>query len=353
MEIFHELYGRYYQNMTRILLETPCTREVIRQIINEQGFEESLFFLMPKITKENEWNLLQEEDKLWYSKLLYEPYTPTTNLERRWMKAQLNDKRISMFLTDELRMKFLESLSEEKALYQKEDFYYFDQYLMGDPYEKESYQRAMRMVLYGLYHRAELEIVYLKNKDRREAPSKEQEKRGIEIHNCATVNGQDKETKRQENEKGERYLPLRLLYSMKEDCFRLYAVSLEQIPYQQITIFRMDRVIHVKILQDRKIPDIDVEQWMKKRKEEKPIVVRIKNEKKAVERFMIQMTDCEKETKEEEDQSVVVKIFYRQEQRQELVTRLLSIGPALEVLEPEEIREEIRGKIREQLSFMI
>lgn len=351
MEIFHELYGRYYQNMTRILLETPCTREVISRIISEQGFEESLFFLMPQITGENEWNLLQEEDKLWYSKLLYEPYTPTTNLERRWMKAQLNDKRISLFLSDDLRMKFLESLSEEKALYQKEDFYYFDQYLTGDPYEKESYQRAMRMVLYGLYHRAELEIIYRKNKERKEAPDKDPEEKETQACRFVTVTGQETAGKRKEEEKGGRYLPLRLLYSMKEDCFRLYAVSLEQVPHQQITIFRMDRVIRVNVLPGRKIPDIDVEQWMKKRREEKPIVVRIKNEKKAVERFMIQMTDCEKETKEEEDQSVVVKIFYRQEQRQELVTRLLSIGPALEVIEPEEIREEIRAKIREQLTF--
>ena len=44
MEIFHELYGRYYQNVTRILLETPCTREVMEKIIKEQGFEESLLF---------------------------------------------------------------------------------------------------------------------------------------------------------------------------------------------------------------------------------------------------------------------------------------------------------------------
>ena len=98
MEIFHELYGRYYQNVTRILLETPCTREVMEKIIKEQGFEESLLFLLPKITDKAEWNLLEKEEHLWYSKLLYEPYTPTTKLERRWMKAQLNDRRVRLFL---------------------------------------------------------------------------------------------------------------------------------------------------------------------------------------------------------------------------------------------------------------
>ncbi|MDO4454784.1 MAG: WYL domain-containing protein [Eubacteriales bacterium] len=311
MEIFHELYGRYYQNVTRILLETPCTREVMEKIIKEQGFEESLLFLLPKITDKAEWNLLEKEEDLWYSKLLYEPYTPTTKLERRWMKTQLNDRRVRLFLSEDLREQFLESLKEEKPLYQESDFDFFDRNKTGDPYEKESYQKAMRTILRALYRREETEITYQNKK--------------------------------------ERYLPLRLSYSMKEDCFRLYAVSKNQTAKGQMTIFLMSRVTEVKALDGRIIPDVDVQQWMKERREEKPAVVRVHDERKALERFMIQMTDYEKETQEEKDDCVCVRIFYRPEQRGELLERFLSMGPMLEVLEPQELRLEMKKRIRDQV----
>ena len=311
MEIFHELYGRYYQNVTRILLETPCTREVMEKIIKEQGFEESLLFLLPKITDKAEWNLLEKEEHLWYSKLLYEPYTPTTKLERRWMKAQLNDRRVRLFLSEDLRKQFLESLKEEKPLYQESDFDFFDGNKIGDPYEKESYQRAMRTIMRELYRREEAEITYQNKK--------------------------------------ERYLPLRLIYSMKEDCFRLYAVSKNQIAKGQMTIFLMSRVTEAKLLAGRTIPDVDVQRWMRERREEKPAIVRVHDERRALERFMIQMTDYEKETQEEKEDCVRVRIFYRPEQRAELLERFLAMGPMLEVLEPQELRLEIKRRIRDQV----
>lgn len=311
MEVFHELYGRYYQNMARILLETPCTRDVIEKIIKEQGFEESLLFLLPQVTGIEGWNLLEQQEQLWYSKLLYEPYTPTTQLERRWLKAQLNDSKVKLFLSEELIKQFLECLQEEKELYRKEDFYFFDRNKKGDPYEEEAYQKVMRTVLRGMYKRTELEIT--------------------------------------DQNKKERYLPLQMSYSMREDRFRLYAVSKRDILQDQMTILCMSKIKKAEILPERTISEINLQKWLKEHREKKPVIVRVSDERKALDRFMIQMTDYEKKTEEKEDKKVDVHIFYRPEQKEELLERFLAMGPMLEVIEPQELRLEIEKRIRDQV----
>lgn len=311
MEVFHELYGRYYQNMARILLETPCTRDVIEKIIKEQGFEESLLFLLPQVTGIEGWNLLEQQEQLWYSKLLYEPYTPTTQLERRWLKAQLNDSKVKLFLSEELIKQFLERLQEEKELYRKEDFDFFDRNKKGDPYEEEAYQKVMRTVLRGMYKRAELEIT--------------------------------------DQNKKERYLPLQMSYSMREDRFRLYAVSKRDILQDQMTILCMSKIKKAEILPERTISEINLQKWLKEHREKKPVIVRVSDERKALDRFMIQMTDYEKKTEEKEDKKVDVHIFYRPEQKEELLERFLAMGPMLEVIEPQELRLEIEKRIKDQV----
>lgn len=311
MEVFHELYGRYYQNMARILLETPCTRDVIEKIIKEQGFEESLLFLLPQVTGIEGWNLLEQQDQLWYSKLLYEPYTPTTQLERRWLKAQLKDQKVKLFLSEDLLRQFLERLQEEEELYRKEDFDFFDRNKKGDPYEEEAYQKVMRTVLRGMYKRAELEIT--------------------------------------DQNKKERYLPLQMSYSMREDRFRLYAVSKRDILQDQMTILCMSKIKKAEILSERTISEINLQKWLKEHREKKPVIVRVSDERKALDRFMIQMTDYEKKTEEKEDKKVDVHIFYRPEQKEELLERFLAMGPMLEVIEPQELRLEIEKRIRDQV----
>jgi len=314
MEVFHELYGRYYQNMARILLETPCTRDVIEKIIKEQGFEESLLFLLPQVTGIEGWNLLEQQDQLWYSKLLYEPYTPTTQLERRWLKAQLKDQKVKLFLSEDLLRQFLERLQEEEELYRKEDFDFFDRNKKGDPYEEEAYQKVMRTVLRGMYKRAELEIT--------------------------------------DQNKKERYLPLQMSYSMREDRFRLYAVSKRDILQDQMTILCMSKIKKAEILPERTISEINLQKWLKEHREKKPVIVRVSDERKALDRFMIQMTDYEKKTEEKEDKEdkkVDVHIFYRPEQKEELLERFLAMGPMLEVIEPQELRLEIEKRIRDQV----
>ncbi len=323
MEIFHELYGRYYQNMARILAATPCTKEVIEQTIREEGFEESMLFLLPAVTGKAQWNLLEREDDIWYSKLLYEPYAPTTALERRWLKTQLQDERTAFLLSEELREKFLERLKEEKELYRREDFDYFDRDSLSDPYRSERYQSAMRTALAGLQRRAELVLTY------------REENAEPNPHNIGA------------GERTGRYLPLKMVYSMKKDRFFLYA--LEERPKSQpvLSILKMSGVTEAEMAPDRRIADACAQAH--RRRERLCAIVRIQDERGALQRFLIQMTDFEKETREEGEKTVTVKVFYRQEQEQELTCRFLSLGPMLEVMEPGTMRRAIREKIEEQV----
>ena len=70
MELFSEIYGCYYTVVSRILdrARPGVTKAEIERIVNDCGFYDSAFHLLPSLFS-GEWDLLEEKDKLYYSKL--------------------------------------------------------------------------------------------------------------------------------------------------------------------------------------------------------------------------------------------------------------------------------------------
>ena len=81
MELFSEIYNCYYQIMKSILqTQSTLTLNELRASISKNGYEESLLYLIPKLTT-REWDLLKQENEVFLSKISENFYVPLTTLQ--------------------------------------------------------------------------------------------------------------------------------------------------------------------------------------------------------------------------------------------------------------------------------
>ena len=79
------------------------------------------------------------------------------------------------------------------------------------------------------------------------------------------------------------------------------------------------------------------------------ITVKIRDERNAMERFMLHFAHFEKQAEKLDKTHYLVKIKYAHDDESEMVIRILSFGPMIEVLEPEPFRNLIIEKLEKQL----
>ena len=94
--LFSEVYGTYYNVLAAVLekaVEGNLTRQGMLDIVREKGFEESILTI-PDALESQTWPLITAD----YSTPLENvPTMPLTTLQKRWLKALLNDPRIRLF----------------------------------------------------------------------------------------------------------------------------------------------------------------------------------------------------------------------------------------------------------------
>ena len=78
------------------------------------------------------------------------------------------------------------------------------------------------------------------------------------------------------------------------------------------------------------------------------LVMELTDERNALERAMVHFSHFEKETERLEENRYRVTLRYSREDETELVIRLLSFGPVLKVLSPQNMMDELRKRILRQ-----
>ena len=149
--LFSEVYGTYYRVLNRILEQAvtgDLTREMLRGIVREHGFGESILTI-PEALESSTWPLVTEDLT---TPLEHRPTMPLTTLQKRWMKALLQDPRIRLFDPP------VEGLEDVQPLYPRDTFVYYDQYNDGDPFEDPGYQKRFRCILSAIRHKRWLRI---------------------------------------------------------------------------------------------------------------------------------------------------------------------------------------------------
>ena len=298
---FNEVYGTYFRVVGFILEQAQkggLTTEKINRIVQEQAFGDS-YLTIPRSLKDCEWPLLQNDMT---TPLQHTPSMPLTILQRRWLKTLLSDKRMQLFDVD------CTGLEDVEPLFSQEQFVYFDRYNDGDPYDDPQYKQHFRLLLQAIAEKRRVEISFLNNKN---------------------------------DNMRKKYLPMQIEYSAKDDKFRLKAVCGSSLHYVNVARIKECRLLE----QDA------AEICEQKAPERCKLTALLTDERNALERAMLHFSHLEKTTERLDEKHYRLHLTYDKSDAIEMVIRILSFGPLLQVQEPASFIELLRKRLQKQLAL--
>lgn len=297
--LYSEIYGSYFNVVAAVLDEATrqtLTDERLLEIVKEKAFAESVLTL-PAALK-NKWPLLTPDLT---TPIRHTPAMPLTTLQKRWLKALLQDKRIGLFAPD------ISGLEVVEPLFDPEDIVRFDQYADGDPYENAHYVAVFRQVLSAIREHSKLKIEYLGHTG---------------CHHWVEC------------------LPYRLEYSSKDDKFRVLTVG-----------NRTSRTINLaRIRSCETLEQADCSMQAEPQRRLVALTFLLTDERNALERALLHFSHFEKETVRLSEKEYQVTLRYEKDDETELLIRILSFGPMIRVTAPERVISLIRQRLQMQNS---
>ncbi len=297
--IFSELYSAYYNTVSKILkkaAESDMTEKDLRAEVMKNAFSESMMTIIPAL-KTEKWQLLHEDRT---PVVFHTPTMPLTLLEKRWLKAIMNDPRIRLFDIS------LPELQDIEPLFTREDYNVFDQYADGDPFENETYIKHFRMILQAI-----------------------KEKRAVEVT--------------MENRRGKEFqvhfYPTGFEYSLKDDKMRITASGYH---FQYFNLAR----IRTCTFYTGNGPWTAAPEKIQKRN----LTLMITDERNALERVMLHFSHFEKQAERLDEKHYILKMTYSEKDETEIVIRILSFGPCVKVMEPSSFVDLIKERLYAQKS---
>lgn len=294
--LFSEIYGKYYLTVATILREAvngELTRKKLNRIVQDKAFGESLLTI-PEALTSGQWPLLDSDME---TPLEAPPHTPLTTLQKRWLKALLLDPKIRLFDVDDTGLKDVE------PLFRPEWLVYFDRYTDGDAFDDPEYIRHFHIIREALREQKQLEITF------RDAKGN--------LHHTKVS-------------------PQYLEYSEKDDRFRLAAEGF------RAWMINLSRIEECRLLNDAAYTSGQV------LRNTQSVTMLLTDERNALERVLLHFSHLEKETEKLDDMHYRITLHYDEKDVTELLIRILSFGPVLEVKEPETFKNYIRDRLQKQ-----
>ena len=316
MKIFNEVYGTYYRIVSQILTEHAMTDKEVREIVAREGFRDSGLFLTKKLlpqTDSSDWGLLtRDKAGILHPVTVSEPPHILTALQKRWLRSKLDDPRICLFLDDAELAALCRRVADVAPLYRTDAVRYVDRYCDGDPFSDPDYRRNFRSVLAAVKEHRVIEIEFKSRYGKMIAG---------------------------------RYLPRRIEYSQRDDKFRVFCTGRKR----GTTVINLARIcsVHDTRIHEEPSEEPDTENL----RYSEPLVVSVSSERGADERFLMEFAAYEKRTEREKDR-VTVRLWYDKNDETDLLIRLLSYGPVLEILAPQDLRQKAAERIRRQYELL-
>lgn len=297
--IFNEIYSVYYNAVAKIIsaiIDGETDEKALNRIIEETAFGESMLTILPSLKKEK-WQLVGADRT---TSLQHKPTMPLTLIQKQWLKAISLDPRIKLFGIE------FQGLEEIEPLFTPADYCIYDQYGDGDPFEDEKYKEHFQTILQAIREKKNLKFEMVN-------------RRGKTVYSrCA---------------------PCRLEYSEKDDKFRLITSGCHFIKTVNLA-----RITKCKIYNgDTEIPQNAPLQTLE------TITLKVSEERNTLERCLLHFAHFEKRVERIEDHYLLHIKFHRDDEP-EMVIRVLSFGPTVEVLESESFKKRIIEKLKSQKS---
>lgn len=298
--IFNEIYSAYYNTVAKVIseiLDGNISEKDLNRIVCDNAFGESILTILPSL-KNGKWPLIKSDMT---TPLKHKPSMPLTLIQKQWLKAVSLDPRIRLFGVE------FHGLDDVEPLFTSEDYVVYDKYGDGDPYWDEEYIARFRTVLSALKNQKPLKITTVN-------------RRG----NLISMN----------------VMPTRLEYSEKDDKFRLICTGC-----RYGGVVNLARMVSCEICT---VADFECRPSVQPIK--RTITLRILDDRNALERAMLHFAHFEKQAEQIDSTHYLVRIRYDKDDETEMVIRILSFGPMVEVMEPESFRKLITDRLQRQKS---
>ena len=295
--IFSELYSAYYNTVAKIItaaFDENTTEKYLDRIVSENAFSESVLTIMPSL-KSGKWKLLDGDLR---PLLKHEPTMPLTLLQKRWLKAVSLDKRVRLFDVQ------FPDLSDVEPLFTEDDYKVYDKYSDGDDFGDEGYIGRFRLIYYAIKNDMPI-IARLNNRYGKEVTL--------------------------------RFFPKGFEYSEKDDKIR---VIMDGCRFRQLNL---GRIIECRLYTGSG-------RWDEKPQAEqiRELTLQITDERNALERVMLHFAHFEKQAERIDDNRYLLHLKYYATDEREIVIRVLSFGPCVKAVSPDEFTELIKERLREQ-----
>ena len=309
--LFSEIYSTYYNTVASIIScsqQGKLDSDLLFKIVKESAFPES-FMTIGSALETGKWPLIKKD----YSTNIQNiPTMPLSVLQKRWLKALCNDKRIRLFVSDEVLECLKNQLQDVEALFNENDYYLYDKYSDGDPYDDPDYIKNFRTVLEAIHQKKTISVEYTGRFG--------QQKRFI----CA---------------------PCKIEYSEKDDKFRIISKV-----KNRHSILNIARINSCELTDNSKVDDISEEDLPDNRRTS--VTLEIYDERKAMERVMLAFAHFEKSAVQISDDVYQLTLNYDSFDETELVVRVLSFGPMVKVIEPQRFVDLVKERIERQIVLM-
>jgi len=297
--VFNEIYSAYYNAVACIISEIlngNTDAKALSSICTEKAFGESFVAIMQSV-KEERWQIIKKD---FTTPIKHIPTMPLTDLQKMYLASIFRDKRIKLFGIEP------EFLKDVEPLFTDEDYYVFDKYSDGDNFEDEGYISIFRTILKAMNENKCIKIEMIK-------------KDGSTLY--ARCN------------------PEKLEYSEKDDKFRLVTSG---CPF--VSTVNLSRIKKCRLYDGEQIHDAATREQIAE-----TVVLRIKDERNALERALLHFAHFEKKCERAEEDKYLLYVNYCKEDETELVIRVLSFGPMLEVVESNNFRNLIKERLEKQI----
>ena len=298
--IFSELYSAYYNTVAAIIsriIDGEHSERELQKIVAERAFGESVLAIMPAL-KSEKWQLVHPDMT---TSLEHKPTMPLTTLQKQWLKAISLDPRVRLFGVE------FPSLDDVEPLFNSDDYYVYDKYSDGDPFEDEEYIRQFRVILEAIRQKKQIKFEMVNRKG-----------------NTLFV----------------RCHPLRLEYSEKDDKFRMITAG-----WRSVSTVNLAKIKDCNHYEGEKQLESEEQEAVYD-----TLTAKITDERNALERFMLHFAHFEKQAEKLDRKNYLVRIRYSHDDEPEMVIRILSFGPMVEVIGSESIKKLVIEKLKKQLN---
>lgn len=296
--IFNEIYSVYYKTVARIIARAAdgkISDAKMREIVEETAFSESVLSIVPAI-KSGKWQVVLPDGS---TPIKSAPSIPQSELERSWLKAITLDPRFRLFGVT------IEGLEQTEPLFTADDYVVYDKYCDGDPFDDEGYVERFRFLL-GAIEEGFPITVEVRNRVGR-----------VLTTNCYAE---------------------KLEYSEKDDKFRLITSGCHFFPVINLAKLESVKRYEGQIKRETIAP--------KKR----TVTLKVTDERNALERCLLHFAHLEKRVERLDEDTYEVKLVFDVTDDPEMVIRILSFGPRVEVVSPPDFRNMIIDKLKKQKS---